>query len=363
MDIGKYVPEWILSLTPYQPGKPIEEVEREYGITDSIKIASNENPLGPSPKAVAAITAALPDLNLYPDGDAFYLKKRLSEKLGLDRSRLIIGNGSNELIEMIVRTFVRVGEAIVVGAHAFAIYHLVNKAAGGRTIAVPHTGFRFDLAAMAEAVTADTRIVFLDNPNNPTGTIYTRSEWEAFLRRVPPEVVIVVDEAYFEFVDDPDYPNSLDYHIDERLIVTLRTFSKICGLAGLRIGYGISSPQLIDALNRIRQPFNVNSLAQVGALAALDDEAHIRRTQDNNAHGLAYLRAELDRLGLEYAPSWANFLLVKIGAGVAQQLLPAGIIVRPMEGYGYPGYARVSVGTPPENERFIGALERIVKEA
>ena len=363
MDIGKYVPEWILSLTPYQPGKPIEEVEREYGITDSIKIASNENPLGPSPKAVAAITAALPDLNLYPDGDAFYLKKRLSEKLGLDRSRLIIGNGSNELIEMIVRTFVRVGEAIVVGAHAFAIYHLVNKAAGGRTIAVPHTGFRFDLAAMAEAVTADTRIVFLDNPNNPTGTIYTRSEWEAFLRRVPPEVVIVVDEAYFEFVDDPDYPNSLDYHTDERLIVTLRTFSKICGLAGLRIGYGISSPQLIDALNRIRQPFNVNSLAQVGALAALDDEAHIRRTQDNNAHGLAYLRAELDRLGLEYAPSWANFLLVKIGAGVAQQLLPAGIIVRPMEGYGYPGYARVSVGTPPENERFIGALERIVKEA
>lgn len=363
MDISKYVPEWILSLTPYQPGKPIEEVEREYGITDSIKIASNENPLGPSPKAVEAITAALPDLNLYPDGDAFYLKKRLSEKLGLDRSRLILGNGSNELIEMIVRTFVRVGESIVVGEHAFAIYHLVNKAAGGRTIAVPHTGFRFDLAAMAEAVTADTRIVFLDNPNNPTGTIYTRDEWEAFLKRVPSDVLIVVDEAYFEFVDDPDYPNSLEYHSDERLIVTLRTFSKICGLAGLRVGYGVSSPQLIDALNRIRQPFNVNSLAQIGALAALDDEAHIRRTQDNNRNGLAYLRAELDRLGVEYAPSWANFLLVNIGAGVAQQLLPAGIIVRPMEGYGYPGYARVSVGTPSENERFIEVLERIVKEA
>ncbi len=363
MDISKYVPEWILSLTPYQPGKPIEEVEREYGITDSIKIASNENPLGPSPKAVEAIAAALPDLNLYPDGDAFYLKKRLAEKLGLDRSRLILGNGSNELIEMIVRTFVRVGESIVVGEHAFAIYHLVNKAAGGRTIAVPHTGFRFDLAAMAEAVTADTRIVFLDNPNNPTGTMYTRDEWEAFLERVPSDVLIVVDEAYFEFVDDPDYPNSLEYHSDRRLIVTLRTFSKICGLAGLRVGYGVASPQLIDALNRIRQPFNVNSLAQVGALAALDDEAHIRRTQDNNRNGLAYLRAELDRLGVEYAPSWANFLLVNIGAGVAQQLLPAGIIVRPMEGYGYPGYARVSVGTPSENERFIEALERIVKEA
>ncbi len=363
MDIEKYVPEWILSLRPYQPGKPVEEVERDYGITDSIKIASNENPLGPSPKAVSAITTALPALNLYPDGDAFYLKKRLSEKLGLDRSRLIMGNGSNELIEMIVRTFVRVGEAIVVGAHAFAVYHLVNKAAGGRTITVPHRGFRFDLAAMAEAVTADTRIVFLDNPNNPTGTIYTRDEWEAFLLRVPPEVVIVVDEAYLEFVNDPDYPNSLDYQSDDRLIVTLRTFSKIYGLAGLRIGYGISSPQLIDALNRIRQPFNVNSLAQVGALAALDDETHIRRTQDNNAQGLAYLRAELDRLGLEYTPSWANFLLVKIGAGVAEQLLPAGIIVRPMEGYGYPGYARVSVGTRHENERFIRVMEQIVKKA
>lgn len=363
MDIGKYVPEWILSLTPYQPGKPIEDLEREYGIPDSIKIASNENPLGPSPKAVAAITAALPVLNLYPDGDAFSLKKRLAEKLGLDRSCLIIGNGSNELIEMIVRTFVRVGESIVVGAHAFAIYHLVNKAAGGRTITVPHTGFRFDLVAMAEAVTADTRIIFLDNPNNPTGTMYPRGEWEAFLRRVPAAVMIVVDEAYFEFVDDPDYPNSLDYHADDRLIVTLRTFSKICGLAGLRVGYGIASLQVIDALNRIRQPFNVNSLAQVGALAALDDEAHIRRTQDNNARGLAYLRAALDRLGLEYAPSWANFLLVNIGVGVADKLLAAGVIVRPMEGYGYPGYARVSVGTPHENERFIGALERIIKEA
>ncbi len=363
MDIGKYVPEWILSLVPYQPGKPIEELEREYGITDSIKIASNENPLGPSPKAVAAITAVLPVLNLYPDGDAFSLKKRLAEKLGLDRSCLIIGNGSNELIEMIVRTFVRVGESIVVGAHAFAIYHLVNTAAGGRTITVPHTEFRFDLAAMAEAVTADTRIIFLDNPNNPTGTMYTRDEWEVFLQRVPAEVMIVVDEAYFEFVDDPDYPNSLNYHAADRLIVTLRTFSKICGLAGLRVGYGIASPQVIDALNRIRQPFNVNSLAQVGALAALDDEAHTRRTQDNNARGLAYLRTELDRLGLEYAPSRANFLLVNIGVGVADKLLPAGVIVRPMEGYGYPGYARVSVGTPHENERFIGALERIVKKA
>lgn len=363
MDISTLVPEWVRTLTPYQPGKPIEELEREYGVHDSIKIASNENPLGPSPKAVAAINAALPDLHRYPDGDCFYLKRRLAEKLGVDRSRLILGNGSNELIEMIVRTFLRVGEAIVVGKHAFAIYHLVAQAAGGRTIAVPHNGFKFDLAAMAKAITSDTRIVFLDNPNNPTGTIYTRSEWEAFLRAVPANVVVVVDDAYFEFVDDPEYPNSLAYQDGKRLLVTLRTFSKICGLAGVRVGYGISSPEIIDALNRIRQPFNVNSLAQVGALAALDDDEHIRRTQENNRQGLAYLRKELDRLGLEYAPSWANFLLVKVGAGAYQRLLPDGVIIRPMGGYGFPDYARVSVGLPAENGRFITAMEKLLRKA
>lgn len=361
MDITQHVPEWIRTLTPYQPGKPIEELEREYGIQDSIKIASNENPLGPSPRAVRAITAALPNLHRYPDGDAFYLKRRLAEKLGIDRSRLIIGNGSNELIEMIVRTFLRVGEAVVVGTHAFAIYHLVTQAAGGRTITVPHKGFKFDLEAMARALTPDTRIVFLDNPNNPTGTIYTRSEWEGFLRGVPVNVLIVVDDAYFEFVDDPEYPNSLAYHGDDRLLITLRTFSKICGLAGVRVGYGVSSPEVIDALNRIRQPFNVNSLAQVAALAALDDEEHIRRTKENNRQGMAYLRRELDRLGLEYAPSWANFLLINVGVGTYERLLPEGVIIRPMEGYGFPGSARVSIGTPVENERFITAMEKLLR--
>jgi histidinol-phosphate aminotransferase len=361
MDISKLVPEWVRTLTPYQPGKPIEELEREYGVHDSIKIASNENPLGPSPKAIAAIAAALPDLHRYPDGDCFYLKRRLSEKLGLDRSHLILGNGSNELIEMIVRTFLRVGESIVVGKHAFAIYHLVAQAAGGKTITVPHIGFKFDLKAMARAVTPDTRIVFLDNPNNPTGTIYTRSEWETFLKAIPETVLVVVDEAYFEFVDDPAYPNSLTYHDGKRLLVTLRTFSKICGLAGVRVGYGMSSPEIIDALNRIRQPFNVNSLAQIGSLAALDDEEHIHKTKENNRQGLAYLRRELDRLGLEYAPTWGNFLLVKVGAGTYQRLLPDGVIIRPMEGYGFPGYARVSVGTPTENERFVAVMEKLLQ--
>jgi histidinol-phosphate aminotransferase len=283
--------------------------------------------------------------------------------LGIDRSRLILGNGSNELIEMIVRAFLRVGESIVAGEHAFAIYHLCVQAAGGRTITVPHKGFKFDLEAMARAIAPDTRIVFLDNPNNPTGTMYTRSEWEAFLRAVPPAVVIVVDEAYFEFVDDPEYPNSLLDQSGDRLLITLRTFSKICGLAGVRVGYGISSPEVIDALNRIRQPFNVNSLAQVGALAALDDEEHIRRTQENNCQEMTYLRWELDRLRLEYAPSWANFLLVKVGADTYQRLLPEGVIIRPMGGYGYPDYARVSIGTPIENQRFIAAMEKILHKA
>jgi histidinol-phosphate aminotransferase len=261
-----------------------------------------------------------------------------------------------------VRTFLRVGESVVVGEHAFAIYHLCVQAAGGRTIIVPHKGFKFDLEAMARAIERDTRIVFLDNPNNPTGTIYTRSEWEVFLRSVSRDVVIVVDDAYLEFVDDPAYPSSLEYHTDDRLLITLRTFSKICGLAGIRVGYGVSSPEVIDALNRIRQPFNVNALAQVAALAAIDDEEHIRRTKENNRQGLAYLRRELDRLGLEYAPSWTNFLLVKVGVGTYQRLLPEGVIIRPMEGYGFPGYARVSVGTPRENQRFIAAMEKLLRK-
>ncbi len=361
MDLTQLVPEWIRTLTPYEPGKPVEELEREYGIPGAIKLASNENPLGPSPKALQALREALPYIHRYPDGDAYYLKQRLAKKLGVDRDRLIVGNGSNELIEMIVRTFVRPGEEVVVAQHAFAIYRLVVQAAGGRVLAVPHKGFAFDLEAMAAALTPQTRIVFLDNPNNPTGTIYFRKEWEAFLAKVSSQVVVVVDEAYAEFVNDLRYPNSLEYHREGRLLITLRTFSKIYGLAGLRIGYGVSAPEVIDVLNRVRQPFNVNSLAQVAALAALDDEEHVRRVRETVWEGRAYLQRELDRLGLEYAPSWANFLLVKIGAGGYERLLRKGVIVRPMEGYGFPGYARVTIGTAEENKRFIGALEEEVR--
>lgn len=361
MDTTKLVPEWIRTLIPYQPGKPVDELEREYGISDSIKIASNENPIGPSPKALAAIQTALPDLHRYPDGDAFYLKRRLAEVRGVHRDQFIIGNGSNEIIELIIRTFLRPGEEVIVAEHAFAIYQIVTQAEAGKTIAVPHKGFFFDLDAMAAAITPRTRIIFLDNPNNPTGTIYFRDAFERFLNRIPDGVVVVVDDAYAEFVNDPRYPNSLEYHQPDRLLITLRTFSKIYGLAGVRIGYGVAAPELVDAMNRVRAPFNANSLGQVAALAALDDEDHVRRTQEVVWSGLSYLRSELDRLGVEYAPSWGNFLLAKLGAGAFQKLLYEGIIVRPMEGYGFPGYARITVGLPPENRRFIEAVEKLTK--
>ncbi|MEK7215656.1 MAG: histidinol-phosphate transaminase [Chloroflexota bacterium] len=361
MDTTNLVPDWIRTLIPYQPGKPIDELEREYGISDSIKIASNENPIGPSPRALAAIQAALPDLHRYPDGDAFYLKHRLAEVRGVHRDQLIIGNGSNEIIELIIRTFMRPGEEVIVAQHAFAIYQIVTQAEAGRAIPVPHKGFFFDLDAMAAAITSKTRIVFLDNPNNPTGTIYFRDAFERFLTRIPDGVVVVVDDAYAEFVNDPRYPNSLEYHRPDRCLITLRTFSKIYGLAGLRVGYGVAPPELVDAMNRVRAPFNANSLGQVAALAALDDDDHVRRTQEVVWTGLAYLRKELDRLGIEYAPSWGNFLLAKLGVGAFEKLLHEGIIVRPMEGYGFPGYARITVGLPPGNQRFVAALEKLAK--
>lgn len=359
MDTTELVPDWIRTLIPYQPGKPIDELEREYGVSNSIKIASNENPLGPSPRALAAAQTALPELHRYPDGDAFYLKRRLSEVRGVHRDQLIIGNGSNEIIELIIRTFLRPGEEVIVAEHAFAIYEIVTQAAAGRAVRVPHRGFFFDLEAMAAAVTPRTRIVFLDNPNNPTGTIYFREAFERFLARVPPRVVVVVDDAYAEFVNDVRYPNSLEYHAPDRALVTLRTFSKIYGLAGLRIGYGVAPVELVDAMNRVRAPFNANSLAQVAAVAALDDTEHVRRTQEVVWSGLAELQAGLDRLGIAYAPSWGNFIMAELGAGAFEKLLYEGIIVRPMEGYGFPGYARVTVGLPEENQRFLRALEKL----
>ena len=363
MKIIEQVPEYIRSLIPYEPGKPIEEVEREYGIANSVKLASNENPLGPSPKAVAAMRAKLDQLNLYPDGDCFYLKQGVARKLGVAPETLIFGNGSNEIIELAARTFLRPGDEAVMAEQAFVVYQLIVQAVGAQSRAVPLKNFTHDLPALAEAVTPRTRMIFLANPNNPTGTIYRREEWERFLCNVSREVLLIVDEAYFEYVADTDYPDSLRYHTNDRAILTLRTFSKLYGLAGLRIGYGIGSKELISLMQRVRQPFNVNAPAQWGALAALDDADHIRRSLDVNRQGLKFLQSELTPLGLEFAPSQGNFVLVRVGKGqeVFQQLLKHGVIVRPMAGYRFPEHVRVTVGTMEENRKFIQTLEKVIR--
>lgn len=365
MNIIDRVPDYIRSLIPYAPGKPIEEVEREYGIEDSVKLASNENPLGPSPRAIQALKDKLHLLHLYPDGDCFYLKQGLAARLGVSRDQLIFGNGSNELIELAVRTFMRPGDEAVMAHQAFVIYRLVVQAAGGAFKIIPLKDFTHDLDAMARAITPRTRLLFLANPNNPTGTIYRRKEWEEFLDHVAHELLIIVDEAYFEYVADSEYPDSLAYHRESRPILTLRTFSKLYGLAGLRIGYGIGAREIVDLMHRVRQPFNVNAAAQWAALAALDDEDHVRRSLKVNREGMDYLTREIARLGLEQVPSQANFILVRVGNGQAvfNQLLKRGVIVRPMDGYDFPQHVRVTVGTMEENSRFIDELRAIIKQA
>ena len=363
MKTVEQVPEYIRSLIPYEPGKPIEEVEREHGIANSVKLASNENPLGPSPKALAAIREKMDQLNLYPDGDCFYLKQGLSHKLGVDPEMLIFGNGSNEIIELAARTFIRPGDEAVMAEQAFVVYQLIVQAAGGHSRTVPLKTFTHDLPALAEAVSPRTRMVFLANPNNPTGTIFRREEWERFLAKVSRDVLLIVDEAYFEYVRDAEYPDSLRYHRKNRAMITLRTFSKLYGLAGLRIGYGIGPAALIHLMQRVRQPFNVNAPAQWGALAALGDHEHVQRSLAVNRQGLEYLQGEFRRLGLEFVPSHANFVLVRVGDGqeVFQQLLKQGIIVRPMAGYRFPEHVRVTVGTMDENRKFIAALENVIR--
>jgi histidinol-phosphate aminotransferase len=362
MKVIDQVPEYIRSLVPYAPGKPIEEVEREIGIANSIKLASNENPLGPSPLALEAMRQKMAQLHLYPDGDCFYLKGALTAKLHVAPEQLIFGNGSNEIIELAIRTFMRAGDEAVMARQAFVVYKLVVQAVGGISTEVPLRDFTHDLEAIGEAISPKTRIVLLANPNNPTGTIYRKPQWEAFLKQVPPDLLIIVDEAYFEYVEAVDYPNSLDYHQQGKTLLTLRTFSKLYGLAGLRIGYGIADKEIISVMHRVRQPFNVNAPAQWAALAALDDREHVRRSLESNHQGRQYLTREFARLGIEYVPSQANFILLRVGKGedVFNRLLAQGIIVRPMAGYQFPEYIRVTIGTMDENRKFLDGLKKAV---
>lgn len=354
----------LLGIEPYKPGRPIEEVERELGLSDTIKLASNENPLGASPAAIEAVRSAVRRLHYYPEGGAPELAAKLAAKLGVAPACLVFGNGSNELIELAARAFARSGDEIVFSADGFAIYALVAQALDARAVPVPPRDHHHDLPAIADAIGPRTRVVFLANPNNPTGTIFRRNEWEAFLRRVPGDVLLVVDQAYCEYVDDPDYPMLLDELPRRPGMVLLRTFSKIYGLAGLRIGYAVGDPDVIDAISRLRQPFNVNSLAQAAALAALDDDAHVDRSRRVALEGRGEFARALESMGVDYVPSQANFVLLEVGDGAAvtDALLRRGVIVRPMSGYGMPSKIRITFGTAEQNRRCLDALADALAE-
>ncbi len=352
------------TLPTYQPGRPIEEVARELNLpaTEIIKLASNENPLGPSPAALAAMQKVLAGLNLYPDGSAFHLKQRLAEKLGVAPANLVLGNGSCEVIDFIGHAYFAPGVDVVMSQFSFVYYSFVAKLLGANEVVVPARDFGHDLPAMLRAITPQTRVVFATNPNNPTGTLAPREDVIQFVNEVPDDVLLVMDEAYIEFLDDAvDLVPLIRLGVRKNLIL-MRTFSKIYGLAGLRIGYGIGNPEFISALEKTRQPFNINSLAQAAALAALDDEEHVRKTRANNFAGLDFFRRALHDLKLEFVPSSANFILVRVGEGhrVFDAMQKQGVIVRPMGGYQLPEWIRISVGTPQENERSLNVLKRVI---
>ena len=351
-------------LPVYQPGRPIEEVARELNIPAAsiIKLASNENPFGPSPLAIAALQKSLPGLSLYPDGNAFYLKNKLAAKLGLEPDYLVLGNGSNEIIEFLGHAFLRPGVEVVVSQYCFAIYPIITKLFGANLITVPAVDYGHDLPAMLRAITLDTALVFVANPNNPTGTLATREEIIQLVNEVPDHVILVLDEAYIEFLEDPLDLSPLVRAGARKNLVLMRTFSKIYGLAGLRVGYGIAHPEVVSALEKIRQPFNINLPAQIAALAALDDEDHVRKTRSNNFGELEFYERAFREMGLDYVPSAANFVLVRVKEGqrVFEGLQRQGVITRPMGGYGLPEWIRISVGTPDENSRCLAALKEVL---
>jgi histidinol-phosphate aminotransferase len=357
--------EHILGIAPYEPGKPIEELEREFGIPDAIKLASNENPLGPSNRVQKAVAAALSALNRYPDGSGFYLRQALAKKHGVTPEQVLLGNGSNELIELLVRAFLRPGDEAIVPHPSFVVYPMIVQAAGGIRVMVMLKEYRLDVEAMARAITPLTKIVFIANPNNPTATIVTADEVEHFMARVPERTIVVFDEAYIEFAQGPDFPDALSYVRQNRKVIVLRTFSKAASLAGLRVGYGLADADAMSLMNRIRQPFNVNSLAQVAALAALEDEAHVLECVRMIEAGRLFLYEEFKGLGLKYVPSRANFILVDVGRSAAeiyQKLLHEGIIVRPMTPFGMESTLRITVGTPEENRRLVKGLRAVLRK-
>ena len=347
----------------YEPGKPSEETARELGVDPRaiVKLASNENPLGPAPKAIQAMHAAAEEAHLYPDGGGFYLCKAIATKLGLAPANVILGNGSNEVIEFLGHAFLDLHDDVITSEHAFIVYKLIATSFGARTIETPAPAFQQDLDAMLDAVTPKTRFIFIPNPNNPTGTLISQRHIASFMSRVPENIIVLFDEAYFEFLDDP--PDTLQYVREGRNVVVLRTFSKIHGLAGLRIGYGVARPDLIEVLHKTRQPFNVNSIAHAGALAALNDDAHQRKTKRVVDQGRAYLQEQFAEMKLRFVPGVANFVMVNVGDGPAvfEKLLARNVIVRPLKVYNLPEWVRISVGTMEQNKKCIGVLKEILK--
>lgn len=350
-------------LKPYTPGKPLSELERELGIKDSIKLASNENPLGPSPRVVAAISASLDELTRYPDGGAYALRSALAARHGVSAAGITVGNGSNDVLDMIARVFLWQGRESLFSEFAFAVYPLSSMAVGATLQVAPARHFAHDLEAMRAMLTPQTGVVWVANPNNPTGTRLPYDELRAFVEAVPESVIVVIDEAYFEYVRHDDHPDASQWLADFPNLIVTRTFSKAYGLAALRVGYSISHPDIADLLNRVRQPFNVDSLAQVGALAALEDQAYLDEAVALNDAGLQQLRDGLDRLDVGYIPSAGNFLTIDLqrdAAAVDQALLRLGVVTRPIANYGLPNHLRVSVGLASENARFLDALEEVL---
>lgn len=351
----------ILNVVNYEPGKPIEEVQRELGLKDVIKMASNENPLGPSPKALSALRRNLKNINRYPDSYSFYLKRKLAKGLKVDPTNLIITNGSDELICLALRTFLEPDEEVIIADMTFLIYKIASQIVGAKITAAPMRNFKYDLEAMKKEITDKTKIIFIANPDNPTGTYVTENEVKHFVKDVPKDTIIFFDEAYYEFGrQQKDYPDTMKY-LDRENVIIGRTFSKAYGLSGLRVGYGIACPELIGYMDKAREPFNVNIMAQAAAVAALDDKAFLKRTLLNTNKGKEFLYNEFKKMGLEYVPSATNFILVDVKKDckeVFKKLLSLGVIIRDMKGWGLDTYIRVTIGTEEENKKFIHALKK-----
>ncbi|HXW54471.1 MAG TPA: histidinol-phosphate transaminase [Candidatus Cybelea sp.] len=356
--IREYVPRYIRDIAPYLPGKPTEEVERELNI-EAVKLASNENPLGPSPLAVEAAKQALRNSNRYPDGSGFYLRQALAKKHSLSMEQIILGAGSTELIDLAARLLLRSTDAGVTSYGSFPLYYMAIRATGARLVEIPLRDYRFDLEAMAQGLTREAKLIFLANPNNPTGTMFTADEFDEFLSRVPPHVFVVLDEAYCDYIERKDYSRSIELVRHGANLLVLRTFSKVYGLAGLRIGYGLGPAGLLEEMNKIRGPFNTSNVAQAAALRALEDRGHVQRSREANDRGLAQLAAGMKELGVDCVPSVANFILAEFGYDtqpLSEELAKQGVMVRAMRWMGFPEALRVSVGRGAENDRFLTAL-------